>query len=445
LPKHLPARTAFVDFVRYIYFPEEKDRAKETDADAYAAFVIATGARPMRIELGLAAPVEAAIREWRREIVERRDESTAAQKVRNLVWQPLAKHLPDGLDTVYLSPDGDLARLPFAALPGNQPGTVLLEEFAIAYVPHGPFLLDHLLSHRKYEGAGSLLALGGVRYGEGASWAVLQGTATEVEQVLGVKGRPTVFAHLSGSDASALRLAEALPKARYVHLATHGYFDAEAVAAEEKKQRDYRERLKAYEFREGQIFGRASGAGKRSPLGYVGLVLAGANDPQSAAAPPGALGGSLRSALQPSPIFSGERIAELPLENLRLCVMSACETGLGDYTAGEGVQGLQRAFHIAGCSNVVCSLWNVNDEATSALMRRFYHHLWEKNEPPIQALRMAQLELYRNPTQVADILRGGAPKFSGTTKPLPKGEAPKAGERAATKLWAAFVLSGVGR
>ena len=64
---------------------------------------------------------------------------------------------------------------------------------------------------------------------------------------------------------------------------------------------------------------------------------------------------------------------------------------------------------------------------------------------PLAALRQAQLEVYRNPGQVSDLLRGNAPKFSGSTKPLPKTEVPPKGERTATRLWAAFVLSGAGR
>ena len=67
-------------------------------------------------------------------------------------------------------------------------------------------------------------------------------------------------------------------------------------------------------------------------------------------------------------ILTGEAIAGLQLEKLKLVVLSACETGLGANTDTEGVRGLQRAFHLAGCPDVVASLWEVNDEATAALM-----------------------------------------------------------------------------
>src|SRR5439155_233206 len=39
---------------------------------------------------------------------------------------------------------GGLTGLPWAALPGDKPGTILLDDFALAGVPHGPFLLDTL-------------------------------------------------------------------------------------------------------------------------------------------------------------------------------------------------------------------------------------------------------------------------------------------------------------
>ena len=132
-----------------------------------------------------------------------------------------------------------------------------------------------------------------------------------------------------------------------------------------------------------------------------------------------------------------------------LAVLSACQTGLGEAAAGEGVFGLQRAFHIGGAKNVVASLWKVDDEATAALMNLFYYHLWEKGEPPLQALHHAQLELYRNPQGVPALARGrGAVDWDETVQTVTKApvdatETPK--RAAAVKDWAAFVLSGAGR
>lgn len=86
---------------------------------------------------------------------------------------------------------------------------------------------------------------------------------------------------------------------------------------------------------------------------------------------------------------------------MELAVLSACDTGLGELDqGGEGVFGLQRAFHLGGCRNVVASLWKVDDEPTAALMALFYHNLWQKGEKPLDALRHAQLALLRHPEEV---------------------------------------------
>ena len=118
---------------------------------------------------------------------------------------------------------------------------------------------------------------------------------------------------------------------------------------------------------------RKSAAG-RNPLVLSGLVLAGANMPRpldSLGIPRGDDG-----------ILTAEAIAGMNLLGLELAVLSACETALGDVAGGEGVYGLQRAFHTAGARNVVASLWKVSDEATVALMRLFYNKLWVEQKPP---------------------------------------------------------------
>ena len=108
-----------------------------------------------------------------------------------------------------------------------------------------------------------------------------------------------------------------------------------------------------------------------------------------------------------------------------------------------GAQNLQLAFHLAGAQNVVASLWKVSDAATAALMAKFYHELWVNRQPPLAALRSAQLFIYHHPESIPNLAgERGAPKFKEAVAAVPA--KPRAA-RAGTKLWAAFVLSGVGK
>ena len=77
-----------------------------------------------------------------------------------------------------------------------------------------------------------------------------------------------------------------------------------------------------------------------------------------------------------------------------LVTLSACETGLGKVLNGDDLVGLTRGFLYAGSSNVVASLWQVDDLATSELMKRFYENL-RNNLPKREALRQAQLDTRR--------------------------------------------------
>ena len=82
----------------------------------------------------------------------------------------------------------------------------------------------------------------------------------------------------------------------------------------------------------------------------------------------------------------------LPAE---LVVLSACETGLGKDVRGEGLDGITRGFMYAGARRVIVSLWNVNDKATAALMKRLYTEMLRDNRTPAAALRAAQIEMLR--------------------------------------------------
>ncbi len=74
-----------------------------------------------------------------------------------------------------------------------------------------------------------------------------------------------------------------------------------------------------------------------------------------------------------------------------LITLSACETGLGKVLNGDDLVGLTRGFLYAGSSNVVASLWQVDDQATADLMESFYSKL-KSGMTKKQALRKAQMD-----------------------------------------------------
>ena len=104
--------------------------------------------------------------------------------------------------------------------------------------------------------------------------------------------------------------------------------------------------------------------------------------------------------------------------NAELAVLSACNTGFGPLSEGEGVTSLSRAFSYAGCKSIVMSLWPAQDKSTLDIMSLFYKGLSEGLSKD-QALRQAKLQYLEN----ADDLFA-SPFFwanfvvSGNTQPL---------------------------
>ena len=90
-------------------------------------------------------------------------------------------------------------------------------------------------------------------------------------------------------------------------------------------------------------------------------------------------------------------LSELYAMNLgaELAVLSACETGRGRFSRGEGIMSMARGFAYAGCQSIVTTLWPVNDATTAKIMEKFYLHL-QKGQPKAAALRNAKLDYLKN-------------------------------------------------
>jgi CHAT domain-containing protein/tetratricopeptide (TPR) repeat protein len=450
LARALPPGSAYVDFVRYIRHRHIAGE-RRVGQPAYCAFVAQPrSAKPILIDLGAAEPIDKSIVAWRRAIASQGSSDQAPDTLRKLIWEPIEAHIAAGTTTVWIAPDGALALVPWAAITGKLPGSVLLEDYALALIPSGPFLLDRLLARRPaIADRGRLLVVADVDYdhpatqattsgffalsptsraSKGSAWPPLPGTRAELATICSLAGSRPVT-RLSGVEAGLARVLGELIQARSAHLATHGFF----VTPREHSilQIDQSSFLHGVD--------RAN-PGSRNPQILAGLVLAGANRRRASdgVAAPG----------EPGAILTAETIAGLPLHDLGLVVLSACETGLGEIAVGEGVFSLQRVFHVSGADNVVASLWKVDDQATAALMALFYDRLWREGKPPLQALREAQLALYHHPELVGKLAAArGTPDFDKLVQrpvPAPGSDAPSSPRHAPARQWAAFVLSGRG-
>ena len=335
-----------------------------SDSYRYLAFVLRPGeCSVIRVELGDAGAIEEAIDGYLDRMSnagnpERVDRAGGA--VREAIWDPISEHI-GAATRVYVVPDGQTARVSFAALPRANAG-YLVEHLQFGYLDRAGVLLRE--PHGD-EGSGAVV-VGGLDYGEagpkdgpclppafGPLPASL-GEAKMVQRYLSKRLKaPAYLLSAGAAEESVLRVAiEQAPQ--FLHLATHGFF----------LERD--------------CAGGVQGGYARNPMAYSGLALAGANE--------GSEG-----------LWTAEEVAALDLVGTQLVVLSACDTGRGHTMGGEGALGLRRAFAAAGADTVIMSLWSIEDEATRDLMSKLYAAMMHRGDPsPIDALRAAQLETLAN-------------------------------------------------
>lgn len=276
---------------------------------------------------------------------------------------------------IYFSPDGVFNQINLNTL--KKPGAdYVINRYDLTILGNSRDLIA-LKNKKAVTPAKNATLLGFPDYG-GQALASLPGTKLEIDAVASIlKASGYQLNVLTQGGATEAKL-KSVKGPELLHIATHGYFLEDVEKA-------------------GQAFGVHLENANDNPLLRSGIMLAGAAKTLSGAASPN-LGSNDNG------ILTAYEAMNLNLEGTQLIVLSACETGLGEVKAGEGVYGLQRAFLVAGADALIMSLWKVDDTATQQLMKNFYAN-WIKLRNKQKAFKQAQLQLM---TKYADPYYWGA-------------------------------------
>ncbi|MBI3924869.1 MAG: CHAT domain-containing protein [Armatimonadetes bacterium] len=337
--------TALIEYLRY------DDLSGNQPNYHYGAVILRPGSAPVWVPLGPATEIDDLIRNYRSSL-RGTDDPALARALHGLydkLWRPLAEHLPAPVKTVILCPDGSLSFVSMATLltPDER---FLGEAYSILYVASGR---DLLLPTPSGGPALKLAAFGNPDFesSSGRPESPVVATRAVDEKDL----RSLGFGPLPGTAAECAAIEEVTRQAGWtvevyldkaagepqfrqltapgiLHVATHGFF------------------LTSH----------------KNPMRRSGLALAGAQATVKA----------WKDGRTPPPesdgILTAEEVGGARLDGTWLAALSACNTGIGEARAGEGVLGLRRGFVQAGAQNLLMTLWPVSDQTTAQFMIDFY-------------------------------------------------------------------------
>ena len=413
----LPRGSGLVELVRYRRFDARPARPQDPWREAhYLAYLLLAHGAPRWVELGDAARIDAAVDDVLAAM--RKDASASAaqaalRQLDALVFAPVRDRLP-GVSHVIVSPDGKLNLVPFEALIDPQ-GHPAIEQRLIRYVTSGRDLL-RLAARRPSRSPATIVA--DPDYGPpgkpyvrvdgmlAETFPRLPGTRLEASEIQGhFADRKTLT---EGQATKAALLGIVGPSV--LHVATHGFYTQGAAApASAAAPSRLAQRERGLSVDGAPSPPPPSSEGFLDALDHAGLALAGAN-------------------VSPDGIVSARELAGRDWWGTQLVVLSACGTGVGAVSSGEGVYGVRRALVLAGTQAQVVSLWNVNDSSAPELMRAFYAEL-ARGAGRAEALRRAKLQILRQPRFAHPyywapfILAGDwTPLDPGTMRPLGAGQ-----------------------
>ena len=424
----VPADAALVEL--FIYKPFDahgKNPAKWFGPSRYVAYVLRRADDvPKFVDLGDAAAIDANAAKLRSVLApdacfsEKRrlrqdptpclDVDAAKREARTLDEQTMrpVRALLGNAKHIFLSPDGALNLIPFAALV-DENNKYLVESYTLTYLTSGRDLLRLQVAGESKDPP-TILANPLYNLNNAATTERLETqTAKRDAEFRSLDFTKLFYPPLDGTTKESAMLAAMMPNARVwtdkqateaalkgvsrpsiLHIATHGFFftdQPQAVTSSGGRQLIQEQ---------GQAKPPASK--NENPMLRSGLILAGVNQRSSGGNEDG--------------VLTAAEAASLDLFGTKLVVLSACETGLGDVHSGDGVYGLRRALVLAGSESQVMSLWKVSDDGTQELMTGYYTRLG-RGEGRTEALRQVQLGMIssdnrKHPYYWAAFIQSGA-------------------------------------
>ncbi len=368
IQKLIPTNSALIEIVRYRHFnPKVKKDSEAFGNHHYVVYILYPNGDIKAQDLGEAKPIDDSLENFRKNLTDKKTPidqiKLSARQLDTKLMQPIRKLLGNTRN-ILLSPDAALNLIPFEALV-DENNQYLIKNYHITYLTSGR---DLLRLKDKSPSQQPPLIIADPIYNQAVEFTAtiaknptrsvdlstrtfdrLDQTAEEARAVQKLFSLPDSRV-LMGKQATETALKQ-VKSPEFLTIATHGFF---FDAAESKLE--------------------------PNPLLRSGLVFAGFKVGQS--------GGD-------DGILTALEATTLNLVGTKLVVLSACDTGVGDITTGEGVYGLRRALVIAGSESQLISLWKVDDNATKDLMVKYYGRL-KTGAGRSEALRQIQLEMLKS-------------------------------------------------
>ncbi|MBC8466431.1 MAG: tetratricopeptide repeat protein [Deltaproteobacteria bacterium] len=327
----LPPGTTLVE-----YFHPGKHTVAGKDQDQLWIFVLHSGGLHFKAVDVSKSTLEKALEEYAKLVADGSSEpeavASAGAKLHKWLIDPIEPIAQlTNADTLIIVPWGPMFKIPFAAL-RPKGGNPLGAKKNIVMAPSAG--VYRYLVKKRASGRKNILAIGNPK----TAMTPLPGAEKEAREIALLFGKSAIYTRSKATEGLIKKDYPELGRPDVIHLACHGIFNEKAPQ-----------------------------------LSHLALTPDQKND------------GNLEM----------HELFDLDWRGVSLVTMSACSSGKGKLGAGDDLVGLTRGFMFAGAPSILCSLWDVDDEATRTLMVSFYkNYLGGMSKP--EALRKAQMSMMNN-------------------------------------------------